>query len=232
MKKILAILFGLTMLSASAVTPFSFTFKMGDGTPNTNVALMTAWPVQNNTISVVGTNIVFGGSNITLLPDVTGNGTNQSYAGGYRVFFPNLNFGFFVNIPDVTNQLPLANYTTGNPVTLEPVDYYSIVSNWLKFGPATNTNPGIIAAIGFTPLSNTYVAILAAMGFTPQTNGYTGVPALGGAANIVTNGFILNIAYKTNGDPGSQLTNSPMGSTMSTTNGQSYVLSNLVWRLK
>ncbi len=51
-----------------------------------------------------------------------------------------------------------------------------------------------------------------------------------GVANFATNGFLVWISYKTNGDPGNAFTNAPQGSIISTTNGYLGRLSNLVWR--
>jgi len=50
--------------------------------------------------------------------------------------------------------------------------------------------------------------------------------------SLATNGFLVWATYQTNAAPGSQLTNLPPGSILSTTNGQMYVLSNLVLNLK
>lgn len=61
------------------------------------------------------------------------------------------------------------------------------------------------------------------------TNSSEGVPLLNGKAQIVTNGFIAWVCYKTNNNPGNQFTNLPWGSICSTTNGGTYRLSNDVW---
>ena len=48
------------LLSASllAQTPFSYRFFNADGTPQTNVITMQAWPPELNTWTIYGTNIV------------------------------------------------------------------------------------------------------------------------------------------------------------------------------
>lgn len=113
-----------------------------------------------------------------------------------------------------------------------PTNTYSGLTNALGFAPATNSTSGIESALGFTPANATFSGISVALGYTPRTNdGYTGLPALSGAANIVTNGFIAWVSYKTNSLPGAVFTNLPNGSLMSTTNGQLFVLSNLVWNV-
>lgn len=175
MKTLTTICFALFAWASAAVTPFTFQFNMGDGSANTNVALMTAWPPQQNTFTVVGTNIVYGGSNIVLNPNASGYGTNQAFAGSYRLNFTNLNFSFFVTLADTTNQLPLSSYVTGAPVFYEPINYYTLVTNWLSFPPATNTFIGIISVIGYTPATNTPAGIIWSLGYTPATNSYPGI---------------------------------------------------------
>jgi hypothetical protein len=126
---------------------------------------------------------------------------------------------------------------------------YDGITNSLGFAPATNSTAGFVAALGYTPATNSYggltnslgfapatnttAGIIAALRYTPRTNdGYIGLSGLAGAASLATNGFVVWVSYKTNDVPGAAFTNLPPGSLLTTTNGEFFVLSNLVWNAK
>ena len=179
----------LTCFVAGAQTPFSHSGRLPWGAPNTNQCVITAWP-PGQPFYIYGTNIVFGSYPQTNNPDANGFFTNQLYAGTYSVVYPAFpQFGFFVQIPDTTNQLPLAYYATNTPVTSATYgSMYGVVTNWLGFKPATNgaalsysllpwtpptnTFPGLTYVLGYTPATNSNAGIVAALGYTPATNGF------------------------------------------------------------
>jgi hypothetical protein len=80
-------------------------------------------------------------------------------------------------------------------------------------GRVTGTN-----SLGLTDLPN-YV-------LSPYTVGTNNGSTI---FSVVTNGFEVLIAYQTNGPPGPAFTNFPWGTICTTTNGQTYTLSNMVW---
>jgi hypothetical protein len=154
-----------------------------------------------------------------------------------------------------TNALGYMPATNNNPGIVFALGFapstnnYSGITNSLGFAPATNSTVGLISALGYTPVTNSYngitnslglapatnntAGIAAALRYTPKTNdGYIGLSSLAGAANLSTNGFMVWVTYKTNDVPGAAFTNLPPGSLLTTTNGQLFVLSNLVWNLK
>jgi len=162
---------------ALATTPFSYQFYNADGSAQTNVITMTAWPPATNTWTVYGTNIVYGGVTLTLTPNASGFGTNHAYPNTYRLFITNLNSGFFISLPDTTNQVALGSCLTAAPQVAGPVGFYGMVTNWLGFAPSTNNNAGIVAALGYTPATNTYAALTNILGYGPATNTSAGLIA-------------------------------------------------------
>lgn len=196
----------LAACSARATTAFTYQFYNADGTAQTNAITMTAWPPSTNTWTVYGTNIIYGGLNITLTPNSSGFGTNHAYPGAYRLYVSNLNSGFYVTLPDTTNTVSLGTYLTSAPQTAGPIGFFGMVTNWLGYSPATNTSAGLIATLGYTPLTNTYAAmtnaagfrfatntsagLIAGLGYTPATNTYAA------ATNLLS--FIPNYAGITN----------------------------------
>ena len=181
--------------SAFATTPFSYQFYNADGSAQTNVITMTAWPPATNTWTVYGTNIVYGGVTLTLTPNASGFGTNHAYPNTYRLFITNLNSGFFISLPDTTNQVALGTCLTAAPQVAGPVGFYGMVTNWLGFAPSTNNNAGIVAALGFAPATNslanltnllTSEALIAELGFQPATNSAASISNLLNSAMLVT----------------------------------------------
>lgn len=154
-----------------------------------------------------------------------------------------------------TNALGYAPATNSNSGIISALGFipstnnFAGITNSLGFAPATNSTAGLFSALGYTPATNNYsgltnslgfppatnssVGVIAALQYTPRTNdGYVGLSSLAGIANLTTNGFLVWIAYQTNGVPGTAFTNLPAGSLLTTTNGQLFVLSNLVWNVK
>ncbi len=142
----------------------------------------------------------------------------------------------FTGSTNALGYMPATNSNNGVTFALgftPATNTYNGITNSLGFAPATNSAAGLISSLGYTPATNNNNGIIAALHYTPKTNdGYIGLVSLGGAADLATNGFIVWVAYKTNGVPGQAFTNLPPGSLMTTTNGQLFVLSNLVWTLK
>ena len=171
-KKILALIclsLVTCQLSLFAITPFYFKSFNADGTPQTNLVTMQAWPPAASW-SVNGTNLIYGAGIITNTPDATGFFSNAVFANSYRFQIPALNTVFYATILDTPNYLPLTVYITGAPVSLAPLNNYQLVTNWLGFAPATNNAAGIISALQYAPATNGYTGISAALGFFPATN--------------------------------------------------------------
>jgi len=208
MKTILKALSVFLLAASASATPFYFYSLYSDGTPNTNRILMSAWPSARN-ITAYGTNIVYGGAVTTLTPDTNGYVTNWVLPNLYRFQITNVGVAFLADIPDTTTNNSLALYVTNIArYTGDLTSNYQLVTNWLTFAPATNSNagivsalaytpatnsnPGIVAALGYTPATNNNAGIVAALGFTPQTNTFAGVtnslgylPATNSNAGIV-----------------------------------------------
>lgn len=175
MRTILSILILAIALSVEAMTPFYFQGNNSDGSSNTNYFVTQLWPPITGAFEVYGTNIVYGGP-VTNVPNASGFKSNSLYAGSYRVFYPDLNNGFFVSITDTTNYLSLATYATSVPtITGTYLFGYSLVTNWLSFGPATNSYAGILAALGYFPATNAASLSYSLLPWTPPTNSFTGL---------------------------------------------------------
>ena len=155
MKKII-LLFSLFLMVAAplSATPYFSSFKNTDGTALTNAYQMQAWPPVNTWI-VYGTNVVYGGQIVTNTPNSSGYISNSTYPNTFRIYFPDLDSGFYVVIPDTTNFLSLSVYTTNTAVTSGTyLGGYGLVTNWLNFPPATNTFNGITNALHYFPATN------------------------------------------------------------------------------
>jgi hypothetical protein len=193
----------LLVCNAVATTPFSYQFYNSDGSAQTNAMTMTAWPPSTNAWTVYGTNIIWGSQTITLATDTNGYGTNHAYPNTYRIFVTNLNSGFFVSLPDTTNQIALGSCLTAAPQVAGPVGFFGMVTNWLGFAPSTNSNAGIVAALGYTPATNTYTALTNILGYGPATNTSAGLiaalgfqPATNGLAaltNTLTSAAVVGV---------------------------------------
>lgn len=200
---LLLILLLISLRPALCATPFSYQFYNSDGTAQTNPITMTAWPPATNTWTVYGTNIVYGAQNITLTPNASGYGTNYAYPNTYRLFVSNLNSGFFIALPDTTNQISLGSCLIAAPQTAGPLGLYGMITNWLGYAPATNSNLGIRGALGYVPLTNTLAGITNVLGYIPLTNTYAAitntagfVPATNGLAaltNTLTDAALAGI---------------------------------------
>lgn len=228
---ILTILLGICAGFSQTVTPFFYAGKNIDGSPQTNLVIFQPWPPGTYGTVVNSTNIVFGTTQWTNTPASNGQFTNSYYANMYRVTIPAIGAAFYVNLPQTATTNSLALYVTNSPTFVSWAGYVlntvSGITNALGYIPPTNTPAGITWALQYTPPTNTYTGITWALGYSPQQAG--GYSASGGAASIITNGFLWSIAYQTNANPNTSFTNAPMGSICTTTNGQTYILSNLVW---
>ncbi|HEX4262746.1 MAG TPA: hypothetical protein VH597_00290 [Verrucomicrobiae bacterium] len=156
----------------------------------------------------------------------------------------------FVGSTNALGYMPATNSSAGINFALgftPTTNTYGGITNSLGFAPATNSTAGLVATLGYIPATNSYSGLTNSLGFAPATNSTTGIVAalhytprtndgyigtLTGAANLATNGFIVWVSYKTNGVPDTAFTNLPAGSLLTTTNGQLFVLSNLVWQAK
>jgi len=223
---------GLWALPATAITPFYIKLLNATNAAmpvSIGVSQITPSTAINSSFSTYGTNLIFGGnstSNFTITLDATGFSSNAIYPGTWKFAFTNLGSSFIAVIPDTTNYQSLALYVT-NLQVFSGVSQSgaAVITNLLGYIPANaaNTNDFV---------RNSLAGIAGAQGYTSKTNdGNIGLWS-GSVISLATNGFQVWAAYQTNAAPGPQLTNLPSGSIMSTTNGQMYVLSNLVWNLK
>ena len=194
-------------------TPFYGKFYNADGSPQTNVIQMQAWPPANNW-TIYGTNMVYGGAIITLTPDTTGYFSNAAYANTYRLLLTNLNSGFYMTLLDTTNFLSIAVYATDTPTVGNILNGFGIITNWLGYTPVPPTYAGASNAFGFvvatngnSSLSNTLATTFAlypfatpagitgALGYTPPTNTYSALTNIAGV--FATNGGPLSLAQIT-----------------------------------
>jgi len=165
---VLTLGFGLWTLDSQA-TAFYGQFYNANGTAITNAGTLTAYP-QQNTWTVYGTNVIFGGGTINLTPNAGGYFTNWCYPNGYRLTFAGITGSLYVQIPDTTNFISLAQCVTNAPTYGgTPLNSYGLVTNWLGFAPAPATLPGITNSLGFPLLlaTNTTVSV---SGVSWQTN--------------------------------------------------------------
>jgi hypothetical protein len=205
MKNLLTILalFAAMLAGAAQVTYYTYQFQNADGSPVTNQFTLQGWPAATSQVTIVSNSVVFSGGIITNTPNANGTGTNSILPNNYRVFVPDLNLGFLVNIPVTSQTNTLASYAVGTPVVYLPASQYAYLTNQLGFAPATNTSQGIVSALGYTPITNSYAALTNVAGFVfatnnPATNIIAYVSAVSGVTNgsgLVTN---LSVTLTTN----------------------------------
>lgn len=237
---ILALVLLLRACEYAPATPFVQTFYNSDGTPQTNAITMVAYPAQNTWI-VVGTNLYYGGSNLTLQPTTNGYVSNAVSPGGYRLTFANTTLPLYVNILNTTNVLPLSTYVTNAPVIAGSyLSAYGVLTNMLGYAPATNTALGVKAALGYTPPTNSLASLTNAFGFLPLSSSATIsaalLPQLGSVGVTNLNGTMLTnlgtgtIICWTNLAIGVAPTlGAPDGSLLITTNGVVFTRTNAAW---
>ena len=166
----LAALFLIIGSSVTLATPFYQMFLNPDGSPQTNAFTFTA-SQPANTWTVVGSNIVYGNYPVTFTPDTNGYVSNSIAPNSYVVTFAGLNSGFYANIPNTTNVLPLANYVTNvSTVSGTALSGFGLVTNWLGYLPGTNGGAISYSQLPWTPPTNNYTGITNALGFWPATN--------------------------------------------------------------
>ena len=178
MKTILATILICLTLNVRAITPYYFQGYLPGGAPQTNLCIITPWP-PNQPFYIYGTNVITGLIAQTNTPSATGFFTNMLYPGVYTVQFQNYQtVGFFVQIYDTTNQFSLGIYATNTPIVSQTYGaMFNVVTNWLGYWPATNTQAGIIAALQYAPATNTAAGVIAALQYTPATNTPAGIAA-------------------------------------------------------
>ena len=194
----IALLIGAGFLMArcapahATVVTNTYTLHNPDGTAYTNPFVMTVYPPQNNSVVVVGTNIVVGGGYpMTNTPNSSGKGSVVCEPNQYKVYLPSANIQFYVNI-QATN--PIADFsalTTNVPVVFIPnsffawftnnLGFYPLASNYAAlyalqgYQPATNSFGCITNLLGGVPTLNTSNSVVAALGITPVASTYYGV---------------------------------------------------------
>lgn len=181
---LLALVTGHSSLVALGVTPFSYQFYNSDGSANTNTATMEAWPRSTNGWTVYGTNLVWGSQTITLT-NAGGYGTNLgAFPNVYRVWFSNLNSGFYVRLPDTNLQVSLGACVVAVPQVAGPVTLFSQITNALGFYPLASNTTSLLAALGYTPATNGLAAItntvtaasmVGMLGYQPASNSAAGI---------------------------------------------------------
>lgn len=237
----------LTMLcfAAHALTPTYISTLNPDGTAQTNLLTFTPYP-PGQPFYVYGTNIIFGATTLTYAPNASGFVSNNLEPITYTVVYSNApTDGFFVKILDTTNYLPLTSYVTTLPVVAASFgSNFGMVTNWLNYWPATNSDPRIVLAVtNMTSLwgTNTMLVKLVTPGLS-LTNSYTtnadnsvtiniGMPfqaATNSPTRITssnpTNSYATGTIY-TNGSFKSFLTGYATGAILNyTNNGTAYVL--------
>lgn len=135
----------------ASATPFYLQLLNATNGPMTGQVTIQGWP-QSSWWSMYGTNAIYTGFIITNTPNGSGFFSNWLYPGTYRVQIPTLNTIFYVNIPDTTNYENLMMYGVAVPATETALNSYGLVTNLLGFGPATNSFPMLVAAMGYTPM--------------------------------------------------------------------------------
>lgn len=185
----------MSAMSGFAGTWFTYTFSYSDGTPNTNYAVVTAYPAQTYTFTAVGSNVVYGGAAHTNLiqPNSSGQGASQLIAGNYQFFFPSLNYGFTAGIPVSSATNDLSAYI-GVPIIFQANSLYAFVTNSLGYAPATNTYSGLISAFGFNPATNGGSVAYSQLPWTPPTNSYYGITNALGFAPFTNAAPLTNTA--------------------------------------
>lgn len=235
--------------AAQALTTFTYISRFNDGTTNMNPFVLSAYPPASP-FTTDGTNTFFGAMPETNTPTASGWLTNSISAGLYTLTYPAFpQYGVFVNVANTTATNNLSLYYTNVPVVPTFAGYilnsYAGVSNAVGFVIATNGGAISYTQLPFTPPTNTMAGLNYVYGLPPTsvpatntdpriTLAVTNLSSVGVAASapgwLTTNGFTVWLSLKTNGVPGAAWTNLPQGSICMTTNGQPFVLSNLVWR--
>lgn len=178
MKTVFSFFFAVCFLTGSAVaTPFFVQGYNSDGSPQTNAIKASFWPQSSDSPFVTyGTNIIYAANEVTISPNAAGYASNWLFPGTYRFSIPALGVAYLAVIPDTTNFLSVANYTTNlNGYPGIGLNSFGLVTNWLGFSPATNSSSGIISALGFFPTTNNFYGITNALGFAPATNSNAGI---------------------------------------------------------
>lgn len=204
---LLALVFGFWTLDFGLSTPFYIQGFKSDSPALTNQIGVSYWPPSDHPFTVYGTNIIYGGNIVTIIPDSNGYASNWLYPGAYRFYFTNLNAAFVAVIPDTTNFNSLALYVTNvASFSAAGLTSYGVVTNLIGFPPATNSTTGIEAALGYVPATNNNAGIVFSLGFPPATNSNSGIatalgyaPATNSEAGIIS---ALNFAPATNSNPG------------------------------
>lgn len=209
------------------------------------------------TAYVVGTPTVYTpGSFYNFLTNAFGGPvvlSNSASVVGALAYTPMTNT--FAGLTNAIHYYPATNTLAGIDFALgfqPPAGTYVGISNALGFGPVQHAEVGTIAArnsndfalatsvgpiatrstndfalattVGPMAIRSTNdFALITADGLSQSVSNLTNV-------RVITNGAVCFIAYKTNGLPGNAFTNYPTGSTMWTTNGQFYGLTNNVWK--
>jgi hypothetical protein len=105
------------------------------------------------------------------------------------------------------------------------VDFGTVYTDGSGTGQLT-ANSFVAAGDGYFGAGSGLTGLLAAQLTGPVTN------QLRNISGLITNGPCVWLSYRTNGMMGATLTNLPWGTICTTTNGQMFVLSNMVWLLK
>jgi hypothetical protein len=165
---------------SAAISPTSFTFQFYDanGQPDTNYTTMQGWPPASGGVTVVSNVIVWAGGNQIITNQFQGTntlGTNSAMPNTYKVFCPATGLGFFATIPQTTNQLPLATYATGLPVTYQSSSLFFYITNALGGNPTLASYSSVVSALGFVPATNAAALSYSQLPFTPPTNSFSGL---------------------------------------------------------
>lgn len=202
----------LAPLLALATTPFYYSGKNPDGTPQTNQVLLQAWPPAVNGVTIYGTNIIWGSVLIiTNTPDATGYFSNSVYPNTYRVSIPALGSQGFAKIPDTAVAMNLAFYMTNAPVVSGNLGSAALINSLLGYTALSSNSAAVIAALTYTPMTNTYAAVSNVFQFNIATNGgplaYSQLPftpptnSLAAITNLIGAGVTGTYSY-TNGSGG------------------------------
>lgn len=175
-----ALLLLMALALHATVVINTYSLHNPDGSVYTNPFTMTVYPPQNNSVVVVGTNIVIGGGFIqTFYPNSQGKGTVTNEPNQYSVFCLSNNVKFLVNI-QATNPLPDLAYETINvPVVFTPNSFFAWFTNALGFYPIASNPVALVNGLGFQPETNSQF-------YNDFTNIFGGVPALFSSNNIVS----------------------------------------------
>lgn len=180
--KTLALTFALILATLTGMaTPFYFSSFNADGSPQTNVVTMQAWPPNQNGVTIYGTNIIYGAAIYSNTPNASGFFSNSLYPNLYKLTIPAITNSFFVLLLDTTNYLSLAVYATNVAVSGgTPLTSYGFVTNALGYAPVVPTYSGVTNALGFAPATNNIL-----------TNRIVYVSAVTGVTNA--SGYVTNL---------------------------------------